>query len=176
MAGHPAEPFGRVRGLRTIAPRRARLTCRPAQGVHATAVPAPGQGGESGANIAAMLRSFRKPIALAAAYLIALHILVSGFAIGLHAVSVPRGVFGSLAVFCGGKNSTGDAPPHQHDNGCGACPFACGGHSVAAVMPGGRPAPAPFADQTVAPAFPTVVPPIPAKHRPQTSRAPPVDA
>src|SRR5262249_22503185 len=98
------------------------------------------------------------------------------FAIGPHAVSGPRGVFGSLEIFCGGKNDTGDAPPHQHDNGCSACACACGENSVLAVLAGGKPALPLFAIQAVASPFSIAAALVPAKHRPQTSRAPPIDA
>ena len=121
-----------------------------------------------------MLRSLRKLIALVAAYSIALQALLSGLAIEPHALSLSRGVFGSLVFLCGGKDDTGDAPPYQHDNGCGACPFACDEHLVLTVMPGGKPALPRLADQTIAPAFLVTVFPVPAKHRPQTSRAPPI--
>jgi hypothetical protein len=119
--------------------------------------------------------SLRKPIALVAAYSIALQILFSGLAIGPHAVAAPRGVFGSLAIFCGSKN-TGNAPAHRHDDGCGACAIACGESPVLAGVPGGKPPLPPFADQAVVAPLPMAAPPVPAKHRPQTSRAPPIDA
>jgi hypothetical protein len=176
MARHSAKPFGRFRELRPIARTPGAHACAVVRSASiATAGLSPRQCGESGVNIGTMLRSLRKPIALIAAYSIALQILFSGFAIGPHEVSGLRGVFDSLGIFCGSKN-TGDAPPHQHDNGCGACPFACGGASVLAVPPGGKPALPPLADQAVASPFLIAMPPVPTKHRPQTPRAPPTDA
>jgi hypothetical protein len=132
---------------------------------------APGHFGRRGASIPVMPRSLRKLIALVAAYSIALQVLFLGFMIGPQGLAGPHEVFASLAIFCGGKN-TGDAP-RQHDNGCGACAFACGAGSLLAVLPGSKPALPLLADQAVASPFPAPAPQVPAKHRPQTSRAPP---
>jgi hypothetical protein len=121
-----------------------------------------------------MLWSLRKPIALIAAYSITLQMLFWGLAIGPHAVSAPRPVFGSLAIFCGSKK-TGDAPPHPHQDGCGACAFACGEDSLLALLPGGKRAAPPFAERAVVSVFAMAASLAPAKHRPQTSRAPPIE-
>jgi hypothetical protein len=93
MARHSAKPFGRFRELRPIARTPGAYACAVVRSASiATAGLSPRQGGESGVNIGTMLRSLRKPIALIAAYSIALQILFSGFAIGPHEVSGLRGV------------------------------------------------------------------------------------
>jgi hypothetical protein len=120
----------------------------------------------------AMPRSLRKSTALVAAYSIALQVLFWGLGIGSHGAFGPHGVVDPRVIICGGNN-TGDVP-QQQDNDCGGCLLACGGGPVLAVLPGAKPALPLFADQAGASPLPVAAAMAPAKHRPQTSRAPPV--
>jgi hypothetical protein len=116
----------------------------------------------------AMARLLAKCVALIAIYAIVLQALLLGY---LHAANVG---FDSIAVICadGGSNEH-DRPLSPHGGDCDRCLLACHGVSPAVIPPTARLAEAPLGRLARPSFFWVELLPLPKRHQPQASRAPP---
>src|SRR6202171_4517646 len=115
-----------------------------------------------------MPQLLRKAATLVVAGSIALRVLLSGLVLAGHSG------FDPFAIICT-SDSAGDpsGPLQQHSTDCNSCPVACGGGSP--VVPSGpKLSLVLFASRVQSSALWIEPLPLPARHQPQASRAPPV--
>jgi hypothetical protein len=110
----------------------------------------------------------RKSAAVIAAYVIALHALLSGFALAGHLA------FDPLAVICSAHEPADQNPsPPDHGNECESCLPAC--HGAPGVVPAQPPfSPVVFSETSAAQVMSCDAPRVERRHQPQASRAPPL--
>jgi hypothetical protein len=115
-----------------------------------------------------MPRLLQTAATLVVACSIALQVPLSGLVLAGHSG------FDPFAIICT-SDSAGDhnGPLQQHRNDCNTCPVACGGGSP--VMPSGPKLSLVLFAGRVQPSALWIEPlPMPARHQPQASRAPPI--
>jgi hypothetical protein len=112
----------------------------------------------------------RRAATLIVAESIALQVLLLGFVLGAHVGSDP------FAVICASDSADDHKGPlKQNNSDCSACPLACGRGSLAVVPSGTKLSLAPSASRLQSSVLWDEALPLPATHRPQASRAPPIE-